>query len=386
VLDVQGIASPRQRVKQAGISLVETLVALALGMSLVSVAFNLYVSNRSVFQQIEAMTRLQESASIAAALLETDIRHAAGVLCRNDAPLTNLLKIDDSANYVNFANGLKGYFASVGVPDQIVSGKRCAGDSLSIYSTNTSDIARVTASATQTATSYTFTVADASKFSKGDVALACDYDRAVLFQVTESGGGTLKFDTTTSLAPGNCGVKIKAIAPASSGTVALPRCTTAQYAASAAPYTFGPGSMIGKLRFTHWYIGTKNNGKTCKLPSNGNPVHNLALHRVTAAYNQTKMKVASSDDYEMVENVSDMTIEGLLGDTNGSGYPGEAQYKIAFDISEANWARVIAVRMRLTLTSPEGAGLAAGNVASAPTYTIPIYATVRARMPGIVRR
>jgi Tfp pilus assembly protein PilW len=68
---VRGVVPPRLRAAQAGISLVETLVALVLGLAMVSVAFNLYVSNRAVFAQVEAMVRLQESGSIAAALLET---------------------------------------------------------------------------------------------------------------------------------------------------------------------------------------------------------------------------------------------------------------------------------------------------------------------------
>ena len=48
---MRGVAPPRLRAAQAGISLVETLVALVLGLAMVSVAFNLYVSNRAVFRQ-----------------------------------------------------------------------------------------------------------------------------------------------------------------------------------------------------------------------------------------------------------------------------------------------------------------------------------------------
>jgi hypothetical protein len=47
---------------------------------------------------------------------------------------------------------------------------------------------------------------------------------------------------------------------------------------------------------------------------------------------------------------------------------------------------VTAVRITLTLTSPEKVGLAANNAASAATYTIPINVAIRARMPGVVRR
>jgi len=367
----------RQRAAQAGISLVETLVALALGLTLVSVAFNLYVSNRSVFQQIEAMTRLQESAGIAAALLETDLRHATGVLCRKGAPMTNLL--NSSTNYevhLALANGVRGYESTQ--TDLIANTSRRAGDSISIHSANADAVARVTAAATATSNEYTFTVDDASKFPAGTVALACDYDRAVLFQVTQrttTSPQTITFSTNSLIAPGNCGIAIRALAPASSGTVALPRCATqsAAYAASAASYTFGPGSLIGKYSFSHWYIGNKTNTES-------GSANNLALRRRTMTY---AAAAVGTTDEEIVENVSDMQIS-YLTDWNGSGYPGATAYVAANAVTD--WTRVIAVRMVLTLTSPERVGLAAGNVASAATYTIPLNVTIRARMPGVLRR
>ena len=374
---MQGLATRRQRTRQAGISLVETLVALALGLTLVSVAFNLYVSNRSVFRQIEAMTRLQESASIAAALLETDLRHAAGVLCRKGAPLTNLLRSSTTYEaYLALANGVQGYESTQ--TDGIAGTSRLAGDSISIHSANAGAVARVTASATATSDSYTFTVDEASNFPVGTVALACDYDRAVLFQVTGSTTTTPRQTTfsTTGMTPGNCGIAIRASAPASSGTVALPRCATesAAYAASAASYTFGPGSMIGKYSFSHWYIGAKTS-------TDSGSVNNLALRRVTTTYSATD-GVGKTDE-EIVENVSDMQITYLV-DWNGSGYPGTTTYVAADAVTD--WTRVIAVRMVLTLSSPERVGLAAGNVASAAAYTIPLNVTIRARMPGVLRR
>lgn len=374
---MQGLATRRQRTRQAGISLVETLVALALGLTLVSVAFNLYVSNRSVFRQIEAMTRQQESASIAAALLETDLRHAAGVLCRKGAPLTNLLRSSTTYEaHLALANGVQGYESTQ--TDGIAGTSRLAGDSISIHSANAGAVARVTASATATSDSYTFTVDEASNFPVGTVALACDYDRAVLFQVTGSTTTTPRQTTfsTTGMTPGNCGIAIRASAPASSGTVALPRCATesAAYAASAASYTFGPGSMIGKYSFSHWYIGAKTS-------TDSGSVNNLALRRVTTTYSATD-GVGKTDE-EIVENVSDMQITYLV-DWEGSGYPGTTTYVAADAVTD--WTRVIAVRMVLTLSSPERVGLAAGNIASAAAYTIPLNVTIRARMPGVLRR
>ena len=199
---MRGLASPRLRTAQAGVSLVETMVALVLGLAMVSVAFNLYVSNRAVSRQIDGMVRLQESASIATALLETDIRHAAGTLCRNTPPTTILLaqakkywETDEENN--GFLIGLRGYESTE--TDPIVGDDRKAGDSISLMSDNMGAVARVTGRATYSSVagsgglrgSYTFPVDNGSNFPVGTVAMACDYTRAVLFQVTGSTASTI---------------------------------------------------------------------------------------------------------------------------------------------------------------------------------------------------
>ena len=132
--------------------------------------------------------------------------------------------------------------------------------------------------------------------------------------------------------------------------------------------------MIGKYSFSHWYIGAKTS-------TDSGSVNNLALRRVTTTYSATD-GVGKTDE-EIVENVSDMQITYLV-DWEGSGYPGTTTYVAADAVTD--WTRVIAVRMVLTLSSPERVGLAAGNVASAAAYTIPLNVTIRARMPGVLRR
>jgi hypothetical protein len=96
-----------------------------------------------------------------------------------------------------------------------------------------------------------------------------------------------------------------------------------------------------------------------------------------------------STDEEIVENVTDMQIT-LLPSLLYTGYPFAYWYVNAKALFEErlidSFQRVTAVRIVLTLTSPEKVGLAAQNKASAATYTIPINVAIRARMPGVVRR
>ena len=395
---MHGVIPPRRRATQAGISLVETLVALVLGLAMVSVAFNLYVSNRSVFRQIEGMVRLQESASVAAALLEADIRHAAGTLCRNSPPTTSLLAAtsrywETAENYhvISFL-GLHGYESMR--TDPIVGGLRLAGDSISIMSDNMGKVARVTAPATYASSnsglkgSYTFPVDNGLDFPRGTVVAACDYTRAVLFQVTTSTASTIKLQANEgpSPSPGNCAVTMRKERAAKTDPIAvmdgLYSCYggTNPYPGYGTMYTFGPGSMIGEHTFHHWYVGKNSSTNAC-----------CSLRRLRTTYIATGV---GTTDEEIVENVTDMQITYLAG-LLYTGYPAKGDYIQAYDNVRSNgiendstsaFRSVTAVRIVLTLTSPDKVGLGANNAATAVTYTIPINVAIRARMPGVVRR
>ena len=407
---MRGEAPRRLRATQAGISLVETLVALVLGLAMVSVAFNLYVSNRAVFRQIEAMVRLQESASVAAALLETNLRHAGGTLCRNNPPTTVLVEGPSTTPYSNhnpqeparywevapYPNndrhegqmGLHAY--PTGKPDPIVGSERLAGDSISIMSDNMGAVARVTGRATYASSNngltgwYSFPVDNGTNFPVGTVAMACDYTRAVLFQVTTSAASAIALNTNSTAAlPGNCAVSMKFQNTANEvlGMTGVYNCSnnpeqTPDHNTRARMYTFGPGSMIGEHSFSHWYIGRKT-GTTDGF--------SLFRRRMVNASGT----IGLGDAEEMAQDVVDMQIT-VLRTTLYTGYPATDTYETVLSLNtrlpQITYRVISAVRIVLTLKSPEKVGLAANNAASAATYTIPINVAIRARMPGVVRR
>jgi len=291
---------------------------------------------------------------------------------------------------------LKGYESTT--TDRIVGEDRKAGDSISIMSDNMGAIARVTGRASHASSNdgltgtYTFPVDNGLEFPVGTVAMACDHVRAVLFQVTESTTSTITLQAGTgapALTPGNCSVAMRRARakPQDPNIVDVldnqHSCTTGLVSMFGAQrrrvqmYTFGPGSMIGEHTFEHWYIGKKTSTDAC-----------CSLRRLRATYSATGM---GSTDEEIVEDVTDMQITYLRG-LLYSGYPSGDRYLTALEIKDSPagqappWSSVTAVRIVLTLTSPEKVGLAAANAASAATYTIPINVAIRARMPGVVRR
>ena len=213
--------------------------------------------------------------------------------------------------------------------------------------------------------------------------MACDYARAVLFQVTESTASTITLDTTATTLPGNCAVTMRwqnpwAIVHGMTGPF---NCSNLEPRRSqGSMYTFGPGSMVGEHSFSHWYIGRKTN------TTNG-----LSLYRRRLVYEGGDLTLGEPE--EMVQDVVDMRITVLKG-LLYTGYPYFSEYQTLFnynryraDNNSWNTPRsATALRIVLTLTSPERVGLAANNAAGAATYTIPINVAIRARMPGVVRR
>lgn len=64
------------RLIQAGVSLIELMVALVIGLFLILGAVTVYTQSRSTYQAIDATSRVQEKARYAMSVLESDVRMA----------------------------------------------------------------------------------------------------------------------------------------------------------------------------------------------------------------------------------------------------------------------------------------------------------------------
>jgi hypothetical protein len=215
--------------------------------------------------------------------------------------------------------------------------------------------------------------------------MACDHVRAVLFQVNgtpDRATINMQAGGSTTPTPGNCAVTMRKLIPYPEHTVTALNgpwsCTNGQtekLPKEGAMYTFGPGSMIGEHTFEHWYIGRKTN-----------TTDGLSLFRRRMG-NDASGNVKLLDAEEIAQDVTDMQITYLPGMLY-TGYPSSSDYvsSSAFaNLDMFTFRTVIAVRIVLTLTSQEKAGLAA-SAASAATYTLPVNVAIRAHMPGVVRR
>lgn len=73
------------RRQQHGLSLIELMVALVLGLLVVGAAFAIFHSNQQTYQANEGLARMQENARVAFELISQDVRGAGGNACNKHA-------------------------------------------------------------------------------------------------------------------------------------------------------------------------------------------------------------------------------------------------------------------------------------------------------------
>lgn len=69
--------------RMAGLSLVELMISMVLGVVVMGAAFAVFLSNRNTFTANEGVGRIQESARVAFELMSRDVRAAGGSACSN---------------------------------------------------------------------------------------------------------------------------------------------------------------------------------------------------------------------------------------------------------------------------------------------------------------
>lgn len=106
-----------------GFSLVEVLVALAIGMVIVLAVSQVFVNNRTAYRQAEVLGRMQENGRFVLDGLGSDIRMAGAIGCRKDTKPSNggdaypkNIALPISQGFMVLDRGVVGYKAGVGAP------------------------------------------------------------------------------------------------------------------------------------------------------------------------------------------------------------------------------------------------------------------------------
>lgn len=310
---------------QKGISLVELMISVTIGLILMTGVVQLFLSSRTTFSTQQALARVQESGRLAMEFLAQDIRMAGymGCMSRNMS-FTNTLNDAEDLKY-DFETGIEALdnVATIptGYPADIVAGtdvlvvRGATGNGVDVTQNNNgsqlfAENTGVTASCGEGLDSY-------SGLCEHDILVVSDCTKARVFQVlnlTSTGGST----------------EINVVHSSGGGNDMEPGNADSSWGGQSNPdENFGTDSEIIKMNTTVYYI---RNNATSGQPS-------------------LWQRVNSGDAQELLEGVEDMQL--LYGrDTSGNGIPDS--YQTATVINAANaWEDVASVRVQLLVQSTE---------------------------------
>lgn len=298
--------------RQHGVSLVEIMIALIVGLILTAGVIQIFVSNKQAYRVLDAESRLQENARFALELLGRDIRMAGYQGCAGKTRiLVNTLN-DTSSFLYDFGTPVVGFEAvssSAWIPsvDGTITSPLGGRDIVTIRGVFDRGVAIIgqpsNAGDCTSASSHTASLklANTSGLASGDIVIAGNCSRASIFQITHvnASSNIVHHDTGGSVSPGN-------------STEDLGAC-------------YAENGELAQIATRTFYVRTNVSGQPALYIKNG--VHFAE---------------------ELVEGVENMQI--LYGvDTDSDGAAN--QFIRANSVSD--WLRVVSIRISLLLQSIE---------------------------------
>lgn len=303
----------KQRMR--GFSLVELMVALAIGLGLLLVISYAYLGSKQTFRVQDTLSRMQENARYVFETMTFDLRMAGFTGCGNTATAVNTLNNSTDWDKNILTAPLMGYENGVSTYPDGVAGNVVRGDALTILRGDGSDY--IIDAHNPTAASIHLTTTHDIK--QGEILIVTDCQHTAIFQMTNvNNNNTIQVvdhGTGASTSPGNC----------TKGLGHPLLCTT-----NGTPYTFPPGSMLLRMSGVNYHLRTNANGEP-------------ALYRLRlAASGGNATRVAE----ELAEGIEDMQI--VYGeDTNND--KAVDQYVTANAVTD--WSKILSVRISLLMAS-----------------------------------
>lgn len=321
-----------------GLSLIELMVAIVLGMLVVGAAIGIFVTNRRTYTATESLGRVQENVRTAFELMSRDVREATGNPCNSETnmAMVNVVNTPAAAWWKNWGNGgtgnvLLGYGGTTAFADATT---RVNGTDALVVLSGGDEVAVVTAHNPGAAQ---FTVSSSAHgFQPGQLLMVCGPNLET--------GGIIRLGAIFSMT-GAAGSTT--IGHAVGGGVA--GNSTSNLGLGGFVFTFGPNAVITRLHSSRWYIGNNARG-------------------VPSLYQSVLTTAGAVAEQEVAEGVQNMTLTYLL--------PDATSYVNAAGVG-ARWNEVTAVKIVLTLAGQDRDG-SDGNAISRQLTHI---ATLRNRNP-----
>ena len=312
--------------KQYGLSLVELMIAITLGLILLTGVMQVFLSSKTVFSTQQALSRIQETGRLGIEFISRDIRMAGYMGCASRSAymtVTNTLNSPNNFQY-DFGTAIKGYTqgsstnaipvgtltpAALDKTDMVVV-RSATGGGVTVTQNNNG--AQVFLKHTGTEAGACGTNSDRiSGICPDDIVVMTDCTKARVFQVTSLNVASNEVNVTH----------------AGTGT---PGNAITSWGGNSAPEeeVFKPGAELLLASNITYYIATGTSGR----PSLWQKVNNTEL--------------------ELLEGVEDMSITYGVDTTAQMDFVPDGDYKTAEKVAN-DWARVVSVRVELLVASIE---------------------------------
>jgi type IV pilus assembly protein PilW len=303
--------------RSRGFSLVELMVAMALGLVIVGGVVSVMMANKRSYRTNVGLAQVQESARTAYELMARDVRQSGTTGCDSARRMSNMLN-GNGTNWYETWEGVRGYdnaTADSAVTIGTGTAQRVTGtDTLRLSGIDGRGFPVETHNATSGTIVLQTANSSATSLSSNDFLIICDFDHSTMFKAGAWDGSTRTI--AYSAAGGNCGT---------SGMGFPTNCASS----TGLVYTYSRNAWVGRLGAIDWYVGY-------------NPRGGKSLYRMRLPSGGGGAPVAE----EIVSNVTDMQISyGINGNDN---IVTAADPLLA---TAADWAKVNSVFITLNIDS-----------------------------------
>lgn len=317
--------------KQHGLSLIELMVAMLLGLFLMGAVVQVTLNSKSAFTTEKELSALQESARYAAEYVAREIRMAGYLGCSTStANVANAIN-NSASSWSMMGPGLQGYEHEAGT-NNYPADFGAIWPNTDAMVIRRGDISDLSISSHNPNAASIHLNAD-HNIKQGEIIMIANTDctQVGIFQMTNTNTNNtisvIDHATGNSATPGNCTKKL-------GGNF---NCVGTNAPASATDFAYPKGSSVMRMRSTAFYVAAS---------SMLNTVPALYARRLTAATG-----TASSMPEELVAGVDNMQV--LYGlDTNGDSVADRyAKANSTLLNTAEKWKSVVSVRISLRMRS-----------------------------------
>lgn len=345
IKSMTGVVSGR---RQTGVSLIELMIAMVLGLLVVAGASAVFLSNKRTYGTSETLNRVQENSRTSFEMMSRDLREAGGNPCSVRSRRVNQLsEATDTNDWWNSSDdGIRGYGGGENPPGT----SKGSAPGTRVNRTNDNDVVDIHLAAggdirviRHDNSGAVMDVSSTNGISDGDVVMICNSDYQMVFQVTALPSG-LKIQHQGG-SGNNCSSTLQIFEDVadcnngSSGGGASGSGSSVQYCftGEVGPQCNEVGSspaFVARVFAARWYIGNNARGGT-------------SLYRTEVMSNGGGVPTAAAP-VEIAEGATRLNIRYLRA--------GQAAFATAATITAADaWDQVVAVQVAVTFAGTRGA-------------------------------